>query len=172
MKGLFKLLLTGLVLTWGLLGTTAVAQWDQECADLVIAGACVPGIEGVPGRCCFPDGSCEEGQSDGCIFDGGVAFPDLECSGDQAANGIDDACECDDFTTACCLPDETCSQMLPETCESMGGWPNGWCGSSCPQSCPRPECLAAEGDCTEAQSTPGCNDPNLCSCICVLLPHC
>jgi hypothetical protein len=172
MKTLSKIVLTGLVLACGAVAPTAMAEWDQACVDLVLSENCIPAIAGVWGGCCFPEGICEEMESDDCTWDGGVTNAPLECSGDSDANGIDDACECDDFSTACCLPDETCSQMLPEMCEATGGWSIGWCGSSCPSVCPHPACLATEGDCAEPHGTPGCDHPNLCGCVCGVLPHC
>jgi hypothetical protein len=171
-KGVSRAILTALMLTCGFLATTATAEWDQECVDWVLSHHCTPPAGSPWGRCCFNDGSCEEMESDPCNWDGGVPSPSLGCAGDQDGNGIDDACECDDFSTACCLPDGTCLQLLPETCEAMGGWPNGWCGSSCPSSCPNPACLAAEGDCAQTHDTPGCDQPNSCDCVCEGLPHC
>ena len=34
-----------------------------------------------------------------CLWTGGTPGAPLECAGDSDGNGIDDACECDDFST-------------------------------------------------------------------------
>ena len=46
--------LTGLLLSCAFLATPSLAEWDQECADFVNDGGCIPATAGVWGRCCFP----------------------------------------------------------------------------------------------------------------------
>ncbi len=120
------------------------------------------------GACCGFVGpgvlGCEEG------------VPFADCAGRFVLDG---SCSPDPFeppcgTAACCLADESCSNLTDAECQANGGlWqPGEFCGEG-DQTCPPPACITAENPCNEESLVGGgCNDPACCAAICALDDFC
>jgi hypothetical protein len=89
------------------------------------------------------------------------------------------ACEADPFdppcgTSACCTPDESCSNLTQAACAAATGvWQSGlFCGAP-EQMCPPIACIGATNSCFEENdAAPGCSDGTCCALVCQLDSFC
>ncbi|MCZ6651643.1 MAG: GEVED domain-containing protein [Planctomycetota bacterium] len=96
----------------------------------------------------FGEDLCVEGDCDAIC----------ECVGRGACCGVKgDPAACDELSTV-------------DECAVAGGTYQGD-DTTC-ADCPHPACANAEGDCCEANFTPGCDDPDCCAAVCALAPLC
>lgn len=111
------------------------------------------------GACCNDlAGSCQDGVTQ------------QQCDGRWAEGEL---CAFQPFTPACgaaaCCTGETCQDVVPLTCDGLGGVsaPGRFCADIVGIGCPRPACINATGDCF-ADNRPdiGCEDPFCCEAVC------
>jgi len=169
--------------------------WDASCAALAAAncaaGTC-PGVCPGDGDCCAANGTPSCDDPDCCAAVCGVdpaccstvwdeacaATAAAVCSnGCPACPGEGDCCDangtpsCDDASccdTVCAIDPFCCAiganGVWDTTCASLAAV---MCApGTCPGDCP------GEGECCEANGTPGCDDPACCSAVCTADPAC
>lgn len=84
-----------------------------------------------PEACCLSNGSCQMVPPATCMqMNGTPKGPGSVCLGDHNGNQIDDACESQPQTEACCLPGGGCVDLVPQQCLQQQGIPRGP-GTSC-----------------------------------------
>ncbi|UCG58451.1 MAG: hypothetical protein JSU70_02880, partial [Phycisphaerales bacterium] len=76
--------------------------------------------------CCFEDGSCADLSLEECKAKRGVSQGvGTKCLGDRDEDGIDDACEEQPETEACCFEDGSCADLSLDECNEKGGTSQG-----------------------------------------------
>jgi hypothetical protein len=119
----------------------AVCVADAFCCDVEWDQICADSAAKLCGKLC---GGPPPKGSDCCIANGSPGCDDAEC---EAV-----VCEADTF---CCDTDwdQICADAAADLCGDL-------CGGPPPTGCP------GEGDCCEANGTPGCNDEACCEAVC------
>ncbi len=155
-------------------------MWDEACVAAVADLGC--GICEDEGACCEAHGGlgCADQGVEACVCE--IAPGCCEGAWDEVCVGLVEFLECGlcaPPAAACCEPHDSpgCDQPdieacvcegAPECCE--GPWTAGCsdavelfgCGS----------CGGGEGPCCEAHAGPGCDDPEVSSCVCADDPAC
>ena len=145
------------------------------CSESWIEGAtCAENPCGFPAPCCFGDGSCmilDQYQCDG--YNGRFV---ADCADCMPACGQPDAGDCCEANGTPGCDDATCCEIVcgydPFCCASWdvacAGLANDMCGV-----CQDPGvCGPGNGDCCEANGTPGCDDKTCCEIVCDADPFC
>ena len=150
-------------------------EWDSYCVEEVADFGC--GNCGPSGPVCG-NGQCESGEScTSCPNDCGPCQGSGDCCQPQDGPGCGNAtvqncvCSKDSF---CCENqwDQICVNEVGEfgcgSCSEGPGCGNGQCDADencqiCPEDC---GFCGGDGDCCQANGTPGCSDPAIQSCVC------
>ncbi len=121
------------------------------------------------GACCRYDATTQEST---CTDDATVAG----CRLAEWREGL--RCDEDPFTPSCgahvcCLPDNTCANLVETDCAGAGGlWePGGFCEEG-EQDCGWFTCHGSHDSCHLVHATPGCTDSGCCNLVCDLDPYC
>lgn len=113
-----------------------------------------------------PTGACCSDVDEFCVE--GCSQPD--CLGIGGRWLVDAACDPDPFTPACgtqacCMEDESCSDLSSGDCDAAGGiQQTGFCATVEP--CPNFVCFTATGDCFTGHGGLGCGDLTCCDLVC------
>ncbi|MCK4657977.1 MAG: hypothetical protein KAV82_00510 [Phycisphaerae bacterium] len=170
----------------------ACADFDQDgdadLADFALLQGAFTGVIVHEGACCHDDGTCTEGDPDGCFAFGGTYLGDgtncaaVDCLGaccfwtggcyvfspDDCATaegtlqGL--GTDCGELTCppsglgACCHPDESCTVETPADCSAAGGIHRG-VGMSCEAA----DCTTPVGACCHSDGTCAEGSPAHCA---------